>query len=370
MGDILAPVTSQAKPNPNENISTADGESGNYTSGVVSAARIIQRMWRTRYPKVQKRREFFKSPRGEAILYIGGIRKAILDGALLDQREMIWRTGVLFSDGLDVCLYTKTIERLYLESKEHVKTQIDNADTSQMELFQLQWEKVLALRDRVSESAGFLSKKNWKELDIPAQDLSRTCREVLEILKGIELDLKMIDYAAREAAAAETIQHMWRTRSRILQKRREFFKTPSGEAISYIRRIYKAVLEEAPLDRNDRIRRAAVLFSDGLDLYKSVTSIEKLYLTVKYTVKSRVSGALSTEVDLARRQWEEVSKIRHWVRKNAGFLSEKNWKELDIPAPELRRKCSETLMFLEGIEADLGDIKGDELSREDFLTWC
>lgn len=168
------------------------GESADNTRKEVSAAAVIQRMWRTRYRIIQKRREFFKTPTGQAISYIQRISKGALESANVDRKERIWRMGVLFSEGLDIYLYAKTIERQYLEVREAVMSRINHADSSQMELFQNQWEEVSGIREHVRKSAGFLAEKNMKQLDMPGQKLSKKCKETLAVLKGIEVDLHRI----------------------------------------------------------------------------------------------------------------------------------------------------------------------------------
>lgn len=159
-----------------------------------------------------------------------------------------------------------------------------------------------------------------------------------------------------EVAAAEMIQRMWRTRCRILQRRREFFKSPPGQAISYIRRICNKAWKGSSLSRKEIIWRTGVLFSDGLDVYLYAITIEKQYLKVKKTVMSRINNADAKKMEDFQDQWERVSGIREHVRKNVGFLSEKNWESLDIPGRELRQKCEETLRTLKGIEESLHSI--------------
>lgn len=166
-----------------------EGEAGGYTELEVAAAGTIQRMWRTRCWILKRRREFFKSPSGQAILYISRICNKILEGSSLSRKERIWRTGVLFSDGLDVYLHAKTIEKQYLKVRKTVMSRIDNADPKNMEDFLGQWEMVSGIREHVRKNAGFLSEKNWKELDIPGRELGCKCRDTLKVLKSIEASL-------------------------------------------------------------------------------------------------------------------------------------------------------------------------------------
>lgn len=163
-------------------------------------------------------------------------------------------------------------------------------------------------------------------------------------------------HTALEVAAAETIQRMWRTRCRTLQRRREFFKTPLGQAISYVRRICNKAWEGSSLSRKERIWRTGVLFSNGLDVYLYAKAIEKQYTKVRKTVMSRINNADAKKMEDFQDQWERVSEIREHVRKNVGFLSEKNWESLDIRGLELGRKCKETLRALKGIEESLHSI--------------
>lgn len=159
-----------------------------------------------------------------------------------------------------------------------------------------------------------------------------------------------------EVAAAETIQRMWRTRCRILQRRREFFKSPPGQAISYIRRICNKAWQGSSLSRKEKMWRTGVLFSDGLDVYLYAGTIEKQYLKVRKTVMSRINNADAKKMEDFQDQWERVSEIREHVRKNVGFLSQKNWESLDIPGQELGWKCKETLRALKSIEGSLHSI--------------
>lgn len=107
----------------------------------------------------------------------------------MGRKEKIWRTGVLFSDGLDVYLHAKAIENQYLRVKKVVMSRIDNADPDKMEDFQDQWERVSEIREHVRGNVGFLSEKNWKELDIPSRELSRKCKDTLRVLEGIAAEL-------------------------------------------------------------------------------------------------------------------------------------------------------------------------------------
>lgn len=110
----------------------------------------------------------------------------------MGRKEKIWRIGVLYSDGLDVYQYAKAIEKEYLKVRKAVMSRIDNADPDKMEDFQDQWERVSEIREHVRRNVGFLSVKNWEELDIPGGELSKKCRETLGVLKGIEAALHEI----------------------------------------------------------------------------------------------------------------------------------------------------------------------------------
>lgn len=192
LASLQPPAAPQMKTTPNGIIESVDSEPGEHTQKEVTAASVIQRMWRTRYPIVQRRRDFFKSPSGQAISYIQRICKHVLGEEYLGQKERMWRTGILFSKGLEVYQQAKSIEKQYLKAREIVMLRIDTADTSQMEDFQDQWERVSRIRDDVRKNVGFLSEKNWKQLNIPGRELSRKCNETLRILHEIEAALKDI----------------------------------------------------------------------------------------------------------------------------------------------------------------------------------
>lgn len=344
----------------NEQIPAGESESVDYIQTILPAVKTIQRVWDARHKIIRKRREFFESPSGQAILYMQRICKAGVNGESLDRKEKIWRKGIHLSEGLNVYFYIKAVEELYQEKKAEVQTRIDTAEAGEMETFQLQWGRVLAMRERVSRSEDVLSEPNWHELDLPSQDLSRRYQQVLGDLKILEMDLGMVDCSERDVSAAEIIQNMWRTRYPIVQKRRVFFNTPSGQAISYMFRMYKSAFVETPLDRKERIQYAAVLFREGLEIYEYVRAMERLYLMAKNTIRSRVRVSHGAGAKRARQQWERVLKIRHQVRRNAGFLSEKNWKEIDISSRELRKRCSETLAFLKSIKDEIHDMIDDD----------
>lgn len=280
---------------------------------------------------------------------------AVVNDELLDRKEIIWRKGIHFSEGLKVYSHIKAVQVQYQEKKAEVQRRMDNAESGEMEAFQLQWERVLALRERVSRS-DVLSEPNWHELDLFSHDLSGRYQQILGDLEILELDLRMVDCNTTEISAAEIIQNMWRTRYPIVQKRRAFFNTNSGQAISYMYRMYQTTVVESPLDRKERIQSAAVLFTEGLEVYEYVGEIEKLYLMAKNTVRSRMTVSHGTDETRAREQWERVSEVRHQVRRNAAFLSEKNWKQVNISSRELKKRCSETLAFLKGVKDEIYDL--------------
>lgn len=363
--------TEALPPGPTSNVQIRSGqsESVDYIKTVLPAAQTIRRVWEARYKIIRERRKFFESTSGQAILYMQRICKAVANGESLDRKERIWRKGIHFSEGLKVLLYIKEVEELYQAKKAEVQTRIDNAEAGEMETFQLQWERVLAMRERISRSEGVFSKPNWHQLDIPSQDLSRRYQQILGDLKLLEMDLGMIDCTEREVSAAETIQNMWKTRYPIVQNRRAFFDTPSGQAISHMYRMYKTALVERQLDPKERIRGAAVLFREGLEIYEHAKKIERLYLMAKNTVRSRMRVAHGTTgKERVREQWGRVSKVRGQVRRTVGFLSERNWKVIDISSGELKKRCSETLAFLESVKDEIYCIINEDASVDSVFS--
>lgn len=318
--------------------------------------KTIQRVWKARYHIIRKRRVFSESPAGLAILYIQRICAAVVNDDLLERKERIWRRGIHFSEGLNIYWDIKAVQGLYQEKKAKVQARIDNAESGEMEVFQLQWERMLALRERVSRSEAVLSEPNWHELDLFSHDLSPRYRQILGDLEMLKLDLEMVDSDEKKITAAEIIQKMWRTRYPIVRKRRSYFNTPSGQAISYMYRMYQATVLESALDRKEQIRSAAVLFTEGQRVYGNVKTIERLYLMAKNTVRSRMAVSHGTDETRARDHSKRVSVVWHEVRRNADFLSQKNWRQVNISSRELKKTCSGTLTFLANIEDELHDL--------------
>lgn len=353
---LRASENSQSNVVPKEAEPSVDTESLGPLQTVLPAVKAIQHMWRTRFPIVQKRREFCKSPSGRAILYMQRVCSSFAAGPYLDRREKIWQTGVLLSDGVDVYLYMREIEKRSLEKKDDIKSRIDNGDSSHMEWYQYQWERVLHIREQVIQSAGFLLERNWHRLNIPPKKLKLKFQEQLEVLRSLDSDMAMIELTQEEVTATVVIQRMWRTRYPIVLKRREFAKTTTGLAVKYIRRMCKSVRDNSCLDPKERTRSAIVLFMYGVNIYENVNSIEGLYLKAKKSLRSQTKNH---SLSLGRRATEKLKKlagIRNDVRRNAGFLAEGNWKELDLTCDELAIKFQATLRSLQHTLRDLNSL--------------
>lgn len=167
----------------------------------------------------------------------------------------------------------------------------------------------------------------------------------------------------QEIATAKIIQKMWKIRYPIIQKRREFFETPSGQAISYIRKLCKDVVERPPLLPREIMARRAVLFDRGLYLYGYCKETEEKYSEVKRVVTQRKRRAAESrsiqQMQEFQRQWETLSAIKKSVQEKAGILSEKNWEHLRASSGALGEKLDDTLEALRVINAQLEMMKQD-----------
>ncbi|KAI5837906.1 hypothetical protein DFP73DRAFT_600345 [Morchella snyderi] len=353
---LRASENSQHNVVPKEAEQSVDTESLGPLQTVLPAVKVIQHMWRTRFPIFQKRREFCKSPFGQAITYMQRVCSSFALEPCLDRREKIWRTGVLLSDGVDVYLYVREIEKRSLEKKDDIKSRIDNGDSSHMERYQFQWERVSLIRDQILQSAGFLLERNWHKLNIPPQKLKLKFRRQLEVLRSLDSDMAMIELTQEEITATVVIQRVWRTRYPIVLKRRQFAKTTTGLAVKYIRRMCKSVRDNSCLDPKERTRSAIVLFMYGMNIYENVSSIKEIYLKARKSLRSQTKDRSLSLRKLANEKLKRFVGIRDDVRRNADFLAEGNWKELDLTCDELDIKCQATLRSLHHILSNLNHL--------------
>lgn len=347
-----APTTGQQK-TPDESTSANDTELQEDYTEILRAARIIQRMWASRYQILQGRRKFFSSAPGQAIVHIQKICHAVVDSALLERGERLRLRGVLFSAGLELHIFAERIDRMYKETRDNIKATIDKADIKQLESAQVQWESLSTIAKTIAKYTGFMSEINWHKFQVPADELERRFRAISLALQHTEFKLSMLNTKERIPTAAVAIQRMWRAQRQILKQRREFRRTPSGEAIAYVQRIVNAIDEREPLERQGRIERASLLFGNVVKLIVEVKRIEKLYQETKRAVKSRTNGARGAQKQTAQAEGVKIGTIRDMVRRDAAFLAEENWIQLNIPAHELTRKCQIAWWSLEYAEEQL-----------------
>lgn len=321
-----------------------------------SAVIKIQRMWRLQYPLVLKRRAFFSSPAGEPICFIRMICKDVVDVSPLGRTEILRVRCLLFSVGLQLYLFGGMVSRIYEESKDEAKRIMENGEIKQIESAQVRWEKLLEMQEKVVENTSFFAKRNWHQLQIASNDLEMRISEVYKRLQGIELYLNLLNPQERESAAAIAIQRIWRTQRQILNLRWEFRTSESGKTIAYVQRIVKALNAREPLDRAGEIRRAGVLLSQVVQLVQEVKRIEKLYKKTKRAVRLGMNWADTEGKQGARALGAQLSEIRDTVCKEASFLSEANWMQLNIPTWKLEAKCAETWRVLRAMESSLFQI--------------
>jgi hypothetical protein len=147
-------------------------------------------MWKKRYPTIQKRREFLKTPDGKAISYIQRLCKEVIDVSSLDSSEKTRCKGALFGEGAYIYTYVRRIEKAHSEVKQTVTLRLKAAESIQsMEIAQAQWKKLSDIREQARAEAGFLAEENWGKLIVSSERLIRKFKNTLRVLKGIECDL-------------------------------------------------------------------------------------------------------------------------------------------------------------------------------------
>ena len=159
----------------------------------------------------------------------------------------------------------------------------------------------------------------------------------------------------KDIADAELIWKNWK----IGYRRREFFKTPYGQAISYIRRLCKKVIERPPLHPREIMACRAVLFARGPSLYTYCEETKKKYSRVKQALvrQREKSGGSRITKQAFQRQWETLSAMSN-LTQTAGLLDENNWQNLRVPSGVLGEKIDEAIEALKAINAKLRVITG------------
>lgn len=190
---LQAPPIAPTNPSSDECIEHAHGKLGNRE---IAAAKVIQKMWKIRYPIIQKRREFFASLSGQAISYIGKLCKDVAERPPLHPREIIARRAVLSDRGLYLYWYCKETEERYSEVKRVVtkrkRRAAESRSIQQMQEFQSQWETLSAIKKSVQEKAGILSEKNREHLRVSSGALGEKLDDTLEALRVINAELEMM----------------------------------------------------------------------------------------------------------------------------------------------------------------------------------
>ena len=189
---LQASPVAPTRPVPDEFREPIDGNLGDQEI----AAKTIQKMWRIRYPILQKRREFLKTPKGRAVAYIGKLCEEIVKPTSLHPKEVIARRAVLFNQGLYLREYCQEIEEKYSEVKRKVAPRRKEAAKSksmqQMQEFQFQWAKLSAMKKLIQDKAGILVEKNWEKLHVSSGVLGEKIDGTLKALRTIDADLEMI----------------------------------------------------------------------------------------------------------------------------------------------------------------------------------
>ena len=164
----------------------------------------------------------------------------------------------------------------------------------------------------------------------------------------------------KEMNAAKLIRKNWRRGC----KRQEFFKTPYGRAISYIRRLCKeVVVERPPLHPREIMARRAALFDRGPSLYRYFEETKEKYYEVKrvLVIWTRKDAAGNQSVVQAfQRQLKTLSAMSE-LTQTAGTLNESNWENLRVSSGVLNEKITEALEALGAINARLEMITGKNL---------
>ena len=159
-----------------------------------AAAAKIHNMWETRYPIVQKRREFFETPCGREIFYIGKLCKEVVERMPLHLGEIIARRAVLFDRGPSLYRYCKETEKKYNEVKRVLvfrRKAKAAGNQSVMQAFQCQLDTLLAI-STLTKRAGILDETNWENLRVASGVLNEKITEALEGLRAINHRLEMI----------------------------------------------------------------------------------------------------------------------------------------------------------------------------------
>lgn len=328
---------------------------GNFEPAVIT----IQIMWRSRSPIIKARREFFSTPQGVALRFIERICGEIVDISVMTVAERVRVRSLMFTVGLQLHLLSEKVDRTYNESRDEAKGMMNEGNMSSIEHAQIWFERLLELPKTIMENTSFFSEKNLNSLrPVDSMKLEMRIREVYKRLLRIEFSLSLLNPETRRPAAAIVIQRAFRAQRHVLKQRRDFRTTGTGKTIAYVKRIVVALSIRAPLDRIGEIQRARVLFSHVAQLIQKVKETETNFKKAKRAVRFRINWADSEEKLSARILASQLNNIRETVRKEASFLSEDNWMELNIPSVELEEKCTETWRVMRTVEGSLFRIMG------------
>ncbi|KAH8146891.1 uncharacterized protein LAJ45_08970 [Morchella importuna] len=326
----------------------------------------IQTIWRSRYPIIKARRAFFSTSEGVALRFIERICGESVDISVMSVAERVRVRSLLFTVGLQLHLLSEKVDRIYKESRDKAKGMMNEGEMSSIERAQTLFEGLLDLQERIAENINFFSEKNLHslhqidsgQLEKRIQEVYKPLPEVYKRLLRIEFSLDLLNPETRRPAAAIAIQRAFRAQRHLLKQRRDFRATEMGKTIAYVKRIVVALSIRDPLDRIGEIQRAWVLFNHVAQLIQKLKQIETNYKKAKRAVRSRINWASSEEKHSARILASQLHNIRETVRKEASFLSEDNWMQLNIPSVELEEKCTETWRVMRTVEHNLFRIMG------------
>jgi hypothetical protein len=328
-------------------------------SNFEAAVITIQKMWRSRYPVIKTRRAFFSTSQGVALRFIERICGEIVDISVMSVAERVRVRSLLFTIGLQLHLLSEKVDRIYKGSRDKAKNMMNEGKMSSIEHAQVWFERLLDLEERMIENTSFFSEKNMHSLrQIDSKELEKRILEVYKRLPRIELSLDLLNPETRRPAAAIIIQRAFRSQRHVLKRRRDFRATETGKTIAYVKRIVVALSICDPLDRIGEIERARVLFNHVAQLIQKVKEIETNYKKAKRAVRFRINWADSEEKRSARLLASQLHYIRETVQKEASFLSEDNWMQLNIPSSELEEMCTETWRVMRNVESSLFRIMG------------
>ena len=215
----------------------------------------------------------------------------------------------------------------------------------------------------IEQSGDTASYFSFLDPDVPTIQLeSLPILSIAPTRSGLDecLDPVHRERGEKDIADAELIWKNWK----IGYRRREFFKTPHGQEISYIRKLCKeVVVERPPLHPREIMARRAVLFDRGPSLYRYFEETKEKYHEVKQVlvIRQREDAAGNQSVMQAfQRQLETLSAMKELTQK-AGTINKNNWENLRVSSGVLNEKITEALEALRAINAKLEMIMGKNL---------